>query len=44
MPNTILLVDDDFDFREEFKDYFTMYSVIEAPDGERALSLLKSPN
>ncbi len=44
MPNTILLVDDDFDFREEFKDYFTMYTIIEAQDGEEALALLKRPN
>jgi two-component system response regulator YesN len=44
MPNTILLVDDDSDFREEFKDYFNNYTIVEARDGEGALSLLKKPN
>jgi two-component system, response regulator YesN len=44
MPNTILLVDDDLDFREEFKDYFNTYTIVEAQDGEKALALLKKPN
>lgn len=44
MPNTILLVDDNDDFREEFMDYFESYRVIEAPTGEKALEILKRPN
>jgi YesN/AraC family two-component response regulator len=44
MPNTILLVDDDSDFREEFRDYFAAYNIVEAQDGEKALAILKRPN
>lgn len=44
MPYTILLVDDDRDFRTEFRDYFEGYTIIEARDGEEALRILKQPN
>jgi two-component system, response regulator YesN len=40
----ILLVDDDNEFRKEFKDSFSTYNVIEAPDGGTALRMLKKPN
>ncbi|MBD3246164.1 MAG: response regulator [Candidatus Omnitrophica bacterium] len=44
MPYTILLVDDDREFREEFRDSFDEYRVIEADSGERALEVLTRPN
>ena len=44
MPYNILLVDDDREFREEFRDYLEDYQVIEACNGEEALKLLKKPN
>ena len=44
MPNTILLVDDDRDFRDEFKDCFDAYRIVEAGDGDEALRILKKPN
>jgi two-component system response regulator YesN len=44
MPYNILLVDDDREFREEFRDYLEDYQVIEAGNGEEALELLKKPN
>ncbi|MFB0526823.1 MAG: response regulator [bacterium] len=44
MPYNILLVDDDKEFREEFRDYLEDYQVIEACNGEEALGLLKKPN
>lgn len=44
MPYNILLVDDDREFREEFRDYLEDYEVIEACNGEEALKLLKKPN
>jgi len=44
MPYNILLVDDDREFREEFRDYLEDYEVIEASNGEEALELLKRPN
>ncbi|KKR30444.1 MAG: Two component transcriptional regulator, AraC family [Candidatus Gottesmanbacteria bacterium GW2011_GWC2_39_8] len=40
----ILLVDDDQIFRSEFKDCFEEYDIVEAPDGEEALKILKKPN
>lgn len=40
----ILLVDDDNEFRKEFKDSFSTYNVIEAPDGETAVRILRKPN
>ena len=44
MPNRILLVDDDKEFREEFKDCLGEYDVSEAANGEEALKILKRPN
>ena len=44
MPNTILLVDDDKEFREEFVQYFDQYNIIQATNGIEALNILKKPN
>jgi len=44
MPYNILLVDDDKDFRDEFRDTFNDYEIIEASNGEQALDILKKPN
>jgi len=44
MAYNILLVDDDKEFREEFRDYLEDYQVIEARNGEEALNLLRKPN
>jgi two-component system, response regulator YesN len=46
MPYTILLVDDDPVFREEFRDVLLMekYDVMEATGGQECLNLIKRPN
>lgn len=44
MPNKILLVDDDREFRAEFKECFEEYEFTEAGNGEDALTILKRPN
>lgn len=44
MPYNILLVDDDRDFRNEFRDYFLDYRIIGVSRGEDALDVLKKPN
>jgi two-component system response regulator YesN len=44
MPDKILLVDDDREFRKEFRESLSEYAVIEASDGDEALRLLKKPN
>jgi YesN/AraC family two-component response regulator len=44
MPDKILLVDDDEDFRREFRYSLDEYEVIEASSGLEALQLLKKPN
>jgi two-component system response regulator YesN len=44
VPYTILLVDDDPDFRDQLKDLLDDYTVVEAKNGEEALALLKAPN
>lgn len=44
MPYNILLVDDDNEFRQEFREFFGGYEIKEAPNGEEALSMLKKPN
>ena len=41
MPETILIVDDDKEFREEFKEFLAGYEVKEASDGREALELLR---
>lgn len=44
MPEKILIVDDDKDFRMEFKDALEEYDIIEAASGQEALKLLKKAN
>lgn len=44
MPENILLVDDDNEFRAEFRDYFGEYRIREASTAEDALKLLQRPN
>lgn len=44
MPYNILLIDDDADFRNEFREFFRGYRIIEASRGEEALSILKRPH
>ena len=44
MPYSILLVDDDREFRAEFKECFDDYQVLEAGTGEQALALLNKSN
>jgi YesN/AraC family two-component response regulator len=44
MSETILLVDDDKVFRDEFKSSLDEYNIVDAGSGEEALELLKKPN
>ena len=44
MADNILLVDDDKEFRSEFRDCFGEYNIAEASTAEEALLLLKKPN
>ena len=44
MTETILIVDDDKEFREELKCSLEEYSVLEACDGQEALKILSKPN
>jgi len=44
MAYHLLLVDDDQEFREEFKECFEEYHIVEAGSGEEALALLKKPH
>jgi YesN/AraC family two-component response regulator len=44
MAYNILLVDDDEDFREEFRDFLEEYNIVEASSGQEALDLLGKPN
>jgi two-component system, response regulator YesN len=44
MPNKILLVDDDRDFRDEFREALNAYDIVEAGDGDEALKILNKPN
>ena len=44
MPYTILLVDDDDTFREEFASALDDYRVVEARSGAEALDILRRPN
>lgn len=44
MPYSILLIDDDKDFRKEFKEFFFDYTVLEAKDGSEALKILNKIN
>jgi YesN/AraC family two-component response regulator len=40
----VLLVDDDAEFREEFRDFLYDYNVVEAASGAEALEILSRPN
>ena len=44
MWNKILIVDDDAIFRSEFKKCFDDWNIIEAANGDEALSILNKPN
>lgn len=44
VPARVLLVDDDLTFRNEFKECFQEFGVVEASNGEEALRILKRPN
>lgn len=44
MAYTIMIVDDDTDFRQEMKDCLYEYNVIEARNGTQALDILEQPN
>ncbi|MDD5457647.1 MAG: helix-turn-helix domain-containing protein [Candidatus Margulisbacteria bacterium] len=44
MPYGLLIVDDDREFRDEFKECFDEYKVYEAGTGKQAMELLAKPN
>lgn len=44
MNETILIVDDDKEFREELRTSLDEYNVVEAGDGQETLQLLRKPN
>jgi YesN/AraC family two-component response regulator len=44
MPYTIMIVDDDDELREELREVFHQYRVVEAESGEQALRLLSKPH
>lgn len=44
MAEKLLVVDDDDAFREEFKESLDEYDVIDVPNGEEALKVLRRPN
>ncbi|MCE5301078.1 MAG: response regulator transcription factor [Spirochaetia bacterium] len=44
MSYNLLLVDDDAEFRSEFCECFETYNIIQAAEGEAALTLLVKPN
>jgi two-component system response regulator YesN len=44
MPYNILLVDDDNEFREEFRELFDDYRFIEAQNGREAIEAVSRPN
>lgn len=44
MAYSILLIDDDDDFRQEMKDCLYEYAVTEAKNGKEAVSILKNPH
>jgi YesN/AraC family two-component response regulator len=44
MSENLLIVDDDKEFRSEFRDCFGEYNITEASSAEEALELLKKPN
>ncbi len=44
MADKILVVDDDEDLRRELRSFLEEYEVVEAPDGQAALNILKRAN
>ena len=44
MPYHVLLVDDDSYFRDEFREFMEDFDVIEAANGQDALTILKQPH
>jgi YesN/AraC family two-component response regulator len=44
MAEKLLVVDDDDTFREEFKESLEEYEVVDVPNGDEALKLLRRPN
>jgi YesN/AraC family two-component response regulator len=44
MPNKILIVDDDKEFREELRQCLCEYDVVEASNGEEAVNMVSKPN
>lgn len=44
MPYNVLIVDDDREYRESFKDRFTDFNIIEASSGQDAIQILKKPH
>ena len=44
MREKILLVDDDREFRYEFRECFDEYDIIEASNGDEALQIIQRPN
>lgn len=44
MPEKLLLVDDDRQFREEFAESLSDYEIIQASNGQEALKILSRPN
>ncbi len=44
MPEKLLLVDDDREFREEFAESLSDYEVLQADSGQQALKILSRPN
>lgn len=44
MAHKIMIVDDDSEFREEFREFLKEYDVVEAADGDEAIAILRKPN
>lgn len=44
MPDKILIVDDDKEFREELRQCLGEYEVVQAVNGEEAVNMVKKPN
>ncbi|MFZ5802828.1 MAG: response regulator [Candidatus Omnitrophota bacterium] len=44
MTETLLVVDDDKEFREEMKDLFSEYRVLEAANGQEAVDMIRKAN
>lgn len=44
MPDKILIVDDDKEFREELRQSLSEYEIVQAANGEDAVNMVKKPN